>query len=729
MQGAEDDIRELIERPPENVNAADTSDNHLQKFDLYRQIVAHERMGFLYTKWTECLLSRKSWNAKPWGEGFAEKELLPELGGLNWGHIYDLQARLATMSKVGENLKAGARGAHSELDAVWKGEAADAALKKFTDLESGSVMYQASNSWLSGHVMGLWHSTREPVVDLCKLADDGRVGNFCRIYETTDDGERGKHIDDFEYFIEQTQVSNREEGLDALGWAAPASGLYEYVSYVKRIVTGDVHDLESKLANWIGEKITGVDGQRLRDAADDAQSKISWLDDYCQQYNDTINEFRARIEQTYDAVQKSFEVASEKFTSEFWLSPEKSNPYYKLAPPKDVSNPGGEQSPGPTPPGGPAGVPGGGGGGMPGGGGTSPAGVDLPKPEDLMPQEPTLPGMNPVTGKPLESNPETGGPCPIDPETGEAITDVGRDQDTVTVKKGDNEISITEPDEDGKMGITIDDGKGDPKEYNLDFGDEDEGAPHEDADGGQVYRPGPDGKIHIEDGDLKFTAERPDGPDGPTVVTVDDGKGEPTTNTVGDADGARNVGSAGAPTDSRPSTASEIGKPAPSGSGTAGFGGSGGGSATDGSAQATHPQFLGGAAEAVGASVGGGAGGFGGIGDTGGVGLGDTSSLEAGNHFGAGAQQPAGASAGLGSVPGGVVPPGPHAAGPSGESGSGMMGGGMMGGMGAGAGGADGDQERTTGAYRIDGGLFEDEIATGPFGTARISGSLDDDDH
>src|SRR5690606_35622579 len=111
-----------------------------------------------------------------------------------------------------------------------------------------------------------------------------------------------------------------------------------------------------------------------------------------------------------------------------------------------------------------------GGGGGGGGGGTSPS-TSTPPPIP----EPDLPGSgqpkNPVTGEDLEIDPETGEPYPIDPETGEAIKDLGSDRDTLTVEKGDRTFEMTEPDEDGEMEISIDDGSGEPKEYKLDFGD------------------------------------------------------------------------------------------------------------------------------------------------------------------------------------------------------------------------------------------------------------------
>ncbi|GAA1207465.1 hypothetical protein [Prauserella alba] len=186
-------------------------------------------------------------------------------------------------------------------------------------------------------------------------------------------------------------------------------------------------------------------------------------------------------------------------------------------------------------------------------------------------------GKNPVTGGKLETDPETGEPYPIDPATGEAVKDA-TERDTLTVEQGEKKFEFAEPDAKGEMEISVDDGKGPLKDYKLDFGTgddasggaqpggqtdggaasgggqsqgQDSGEPGrqdfgpqgsgDGADGAQgekVYTPDEDGKIRIQDGDTEIVAERPDGPDGPTKVTVDDGTGEPTTYTLGEEDAA-----------------------------------------------------------------------------------------------------------------------------------------------------------------------------------------------
>jgi len=308
-----------------------------------------------------------------------------------------------------------------------------------------------------------------------------------------------------------------------------------------------------------------------------------------------------------------------------------------------------------------------------------------------------------VTHQPLETDPATGEPYPIDPKTGEAIKDATPARETVTVQQGDHKISMEEPDKDGKMGIAVDDGSGRPKDYKLDFDDAMPADPNAVATPvapqgtDEAHHPGSDGKIHIEDGALKITAERPEGQDGPTVVTVDDGKGEPTKYTLGEN---ASTGDPGVKTDAAAA-------PQTSGGGrhalpdvpdtqaeqsvtSAGLDESTSAQSVTESVSGTD---LFGEAPATTGFIDGE--------------LGDTSS--------AGFDAPStGPGAELGSAPGGT------SAAP-GAGGMGMMGG-MMGGMGGAGGGGGGDDQERTSSFRIDGGLFDTTDAPG-----RISGSLDDE--
>jgi uncharacterized protein YukE len=437
--------------------------------------------------------------------------------------------------------------------------------------------------------------------------------------------------------------------------------------------------------------------------------------------------------------------------------------------PTQPSGSGGQGSHGGTGSGGDTGAGGGGSGSVP----ATPAATTPSATTDPTAQDPAAiadaakkeaaDGTNPLTGKPLEVNPETGEPSPIDPKTGEAVKDAGADQDTLTVQQGDHKLVMSEPDKDGKMDIKVGDGAGQPKDFKLDWGDGKDtvptggqdpagfgpqgtqgGAPG--ADG--TYRPGPDGKIHIEGGNLEITAERPDGPDGPTVVTVDDGSGTPTTYTLGEADskdsaaGTENpVGADSAtpqPGDTAAGKPDVTTMPAPADGSGADFGGGGSDQAaaavsadqpaaaadvSPGSSDADAVTGVDPGQQTVPAA--GGAGSLGPVGSgvlgsmegTVSGSLGDPASLGTGAVAGSALPQPA--QAALGAQPMGGVDPAQAANGGGLGSMSGLSG--MMGGMGAAGGGGE-DQERGPRAYRIDGGIFNSSGSGGS-----ISGSLDDD--
>ncbi len=287
------------------------------------------------------------------------------------------------------------------------------------------------------------------------------------------------------------------------------------------------------------------------------------------------------------------------------------------------------------------------------------------------------------------------------------------ERETLKVKQGDKTFEMTEPDKDGEMEIKVGDGSGPAKDFKLDWtGDESKlgDAPDGDGEKDDVHRPGADGKIHIQDGDVKITAERPDGPSGPTVVTVDDGTGKPTTYTLGedkDPSDTHKPSSEAKPVTG--TTQPEHRVPV-----TPHHGGGG-----------TVPDGL--RAGDLDGGGGGGHGGGGGGGHAGGGGAGITapfetatpvsgqpSSLTEGVHTGGGAHQPQPVPAGAPSAP------------VSGSTGQSFGGGAMppMGGMGGGGQGGGGDQERSNRAYRIEGEVF-DQINEP---TGRITGSLLDDE-
>ncbi|GHE96334.1 hypothetical protein GCM10017786_31120 [Amycolatopsis deserti] len=116
--------------------------------------------------------------------------------------------------------------------------------------------------------------------------------------------------------------------------------------------------------------------------------------------------------------------------------------------------------------------------------------------------------------------------APIVPPAVAPVAPVPDEQDTLTVQRGDSKLEMSEPDQTGRMAIKIDTGDGRPKDYQLTWGTPDPANP--------AHTPAADGKIHIDEGPLHITAERPTGGSGPTVITIDDGTGPPTTYTLGE---------------------------------------------------------------------------------------------------------------------------------------------------------------------------------------------------
>ncbi|HEX4722260.1 MAG TPA: hypothetical protein VH333_07080 [Pseudonocardiaceae bacterium] len=139
----------------------------------------------------------------------------------------------------------------------------------------------------------------------------------------------------------------------------------------------------------------------------------------------------------------------------------------------------------------------------------------------------------------------------------------------MTVQHGDNTLTMSSPDSQGTMQLTTQDGTGQQKTYDIDFGQQSpssaggpmtgtsgtggtpttatatpvsaqaptsaNGTTSTGPDGVQHVTPGPDGTATIHDGNTTITAQEQ--PDGEVKVTVDDGSGQPTTYTL-DAGGS-----------------------------------------------------------------------------------------------------------------------------------------------------------------------------------------------
>ncbi|MGH3620175.1 MAG: WXG100 family type VII secretion target [Sciscionella sp.] len=284
----------------------------------------------------------------------------------------------------------------------------------------------------------------------------------------------------------------------------------------------------------------------------------------------------------------------------------------------------------------------------------------------------------------------------------------------VTVKHGNQTITMSHPDSSGTMTLTVDDGHGQAKTFEVDFGDADTarrlagdfGPQGISADGDvQHVEPGKDGKAVFHDGDATFTVER--AADGSATVSVDDGRGQSTEYTLDPEDGGTPAGRFGALSSAGHTADTPIGA-------LRGdlFGGSGGESGSGGS------DLTGIGASGSGGGASGGGGVPAGISADGGVGAGPAPSP--------GGQLGATTMGGSGTADEGLATGEPAAAGAAGgtAAGAGAAGGmPMMGGMGAGRQG--GDSERGASQWRTEGQLLDDGE---PWGAVRnIRGVLGED--
>ncbi|MGQ0839117.1 hypothetical protein [Actinokineospora sp.] len=691
-----DAIFAIVEEEPPNVNANHTGRNTLAHAQKLRDLLSRGQFGGLYERWRDHTFARKGWGAWVYGDGDEEKNI-PKLEPINWGHLYDMYGRLAKMSEVGGGLTAAMTAAHSGIGTVWRGDAATAALAKFDDVVAGATLYQDSNTKLSGAVLGLWRNTSEAVDELVKFADpDQRGGQFVGIYGNTDAG-----------FL--SNISYKIDGLNTIA----SQGFPNLRSIVDRAR----EDYEFCIDIAYDHYGPFPEGLRLYEEITRA---VFWLDDLASQYNEVVTEWRARIKTCCDAVKADFELFGD-VTGPLTIAgktgePSAADPFAKIAPPAPQTPPEQPREPvdQPRDPGESTRNPGGGGGG---GGPTPPA----------VPAMPAMPAMSAAPEMPQATDPAGTDPTSASPGLGG--TPAAGPPETVTIKDGDRTISVDSPDGQGRVKVTVDDGSGTPKTYELDFAAAAEPGADQPvrtlpypADGAvsagvEQVQAGPDGKVVVEDGGLTITAERPDGSPDTVRITLDDGSGDPTTYTLDYQDPAHpKIEPATAAPDAaggqadRASVASGPGAPEsvasgqPAAESVAGGSGAGAGGSESGQTVGDSPQSTFAASDS-------GAGLWGAAGSV----FGDEAAGPSGDSQTAGAGE-----AGLSSA---QAESGSGHAQPGGQSGSGLGGGmPMMGGMGGGAGGS-GDQDRGGSQWRTQGELFDDDYEDAE---VRVSGALGD---
>ncbi|ONI73371.1 hypothetical protein ALI144C_46560 [Actinosynnema sp. ALI-1.44] len=729
----------------------DTSDAQLGKAQWFVTFMSGE-MGGLYNIWcgNPCAapdLQYQSGNQvrAMMAEGAPETTVLKELAGINWGMIWDAKGRFESLAKVGaaagQSLTNGVNGIHS----AWPDKAGAKAADKFNELARPIRDFGGVTDAIAKAAAGLWNTSRQPVIDIGNL-QQANITNMVNKYQGLDFNQKRTLV----MYLDRARMYGRD-------WSG----------------TNDVDDDGSGTGEITPGSLRSTPG--LIDINEGhaseiyADSFIREMDTFGYYYRNAMTSYRQLLEAAYKAVSEGLNTFAQAMRTA------NTTMFDTLQAPgtggggKDDTGGGGKKDD--TGGGGKKDTGGGGFKGGPGdtGGGYQPP--PLPKPETEMPPTQTDPSAVDPAKDSTATDPNATDPTKDVPGTG---VDGGAGKptggETVTIDEGGRKISVTSPDSSGHVQVTVDDGTGQPKTYDLDFGQSQPGAATPGAPGAgtpgqqgstplgpdgqpvqtlpapaggdpaETLKPGPDGKIVMHDGDVTITAEHPPGQPDQVKLTVDDGTGEPTTYVLdysdktggaqtlqaepvsANLDGSQNIA------DRQPAQAQGFAGGGSDGSAVPAGSGAGVSAATAEASASAAPssgaqeplQSVPGSdqpvqttsTQAVASDFGGGGGG--GFADSAWSTQGDLLSGDDGSQV-----APAAGEAGLATISDDGAQQ-PH---PAQVNGAGMGGGMPMGGMGAGGAGG-GDTERSGGQWSVAGDLFAEDELSEP---ARIAGVLDDD--
>jgi hypothetical protein len=610
--------------------------------------------GIIYKRWQWHAVSGNRWkDTACFGEhpGDPEGDKLNQLKGIEWGPILDTAARLTNAAKFSTNeIATGISNVSLQVERAWPDKNGHAAVEKINALTTAGTKFIDSATQLGAHLNTFCVESKKCIQKIVDFAG-GPNDDFFNNYLANDD-----HVD-----------------------IAHFSCAIDYIDFHLKIgKTADQkeYNLAKARSNEAGLKIYEGWNTWYSDV------EKGRLDTFCDKYRNAVSSLRRLITEAYETIDGHLQTLMTGCSSLNF------KPYANL----DSLGTGGEKKPEEKQP-------------------------EEKKPEQK-PQDHTATsasssqqqqwsGMPPNTGDPNAAIPDTGMPDPTrtgaDPGTTPSGQTPGVDPatgqpETMTIQDGDRKVAVQSPDGQGHVKLTIDDGSGNPKTYDMDFsagtGQQPQPLPANGqpalgpttgADGVQHAQAGPDGKVVLHDGNMTITAEHPPGAWDQVQLTVDDGTGKPTSYLLDYGD----------PADPRSQVLPATSDPAQPAAAAAQQSATG----SAGPAMTTQTQSV--------------ALDFGGGSDAGAA---DTAWSTQGDLLADSGQDqvaPAG-DAGLAAVPDGGG--GQYQQG----QGAGVMGGGMpmMGGMGGG-----GDQERSSGQWSVQGDLFSDQPDAG----ARIAGALDDE--
>lgn len=733
----------------------------------FKELSGGSGNGIIYKRWQWHTISGNRWKEQPAfneHDDQPERKKLEELKGLEWGPITDAAIRLGKLNEFAVGaVDTEIRQIGAMVSLAWPDKNGQAAVEKINAMSTTTKNFADVTKQLGTHLMGFVNETKKVIQGLVDFANSKE--SYFGGYLGNDDNVDIAH---FSYAIDS--IDSRLSAGTTLGKPEP-------------------YNIDIARSTKPGLKIRDDWGWWYSDV------EKGRLDRFCDEYFNNVGAIRRMINEAHTAVEKhltQFTGASAGLNFQPFANLEAlGNASSQEPPPKEPPPDDKKKEDGGT-----------GGTETKSGNGSTSGNGSSSTPPPPAPYQP--PPLSSDTGATDPSTGTTPGSADVpgagDPVTGTPEPGTGRPNETVTIEDGNRKISVGSPDSEGNVKVTVDDGTGQPKTYELDFGAGTgqqpgttpgqlgpdgqplpapasqfgptgqqppttgqlgpdgqpvattpgqlgpDGQPIMTADGSQQVQAGPDGKVVLQDGDVKITAEHPPGEPGQVKLTVDDGSGKPTTYLIDYSDpadpkvetqpatgvgqgfagtaqpGPGNVGVAAAPaagftepvdTGFAAQPATGFSEPA-----AAAYGAhaavepvdSGFASDTGGAHAAPEQPSLTTSTQSVGFDF------EGGNGD---AGMADTTWSTQGDLLDDSGQQvaPAAGEAGLAAVPD-TGSPAAQGQGAAPMGGGGMMG---MGGMAGAGGGQGGDSERSGGQWSIQGDLFSDEPAAD-----RIAGVLDD---
>jgi uncharacterized protein YukE len=438
-----------------------------------------------------------------------------EISDLKWGKITHDAARLDGLAAAIDNISSVIKKGKDQLAHEWKGKSFDAFRTAIEKVEKTLNDYSAAikttgqgvNDAISG-IQVLYNRYRDSSQTILKFDGMQAPSEWWKMSE--DSGE----------FLAEHCISSH-------GWSDCTYNNDEQQGIIKDKLVNN--KLFNQLEKWDCTDNPGVTVSQYRDTVRWAEEERTAIRNKINEWYQATDGLKTRVSQAYDAMLDNMRIVADLKVFQSMQTPA------APAGTGDGSTGTGSTGDGSTGTGSTGTGSTGTGSTGTGSTGTGSSGIQQP-PIDQPDTQPEPPGTGTGTG--------------TDPQANESVT----------IEDGDRKITVDSPDGQGHVKVTVDDGTGKPKTYDLDFGTSPTGAqpgtdpvhtlPYPDGSGtGTPGQPepgpgvpgqdpsapiqaGPDGKCVISDPPLTITAERPAGTDDKVVVTIDDGSGKPTTYTL-----------------------------------------------------------------------------------------------------------------------------------------------------------------------------------------------------